>query len=240
MLRAGEVADAGGRTRGNAAAQQLGLNKGEDVLCLVSGGEENLVLVTAGGVIKQLTAEEVLATKPGKPVIGLKGDDRVVSAFRAPAGIDTIIVASDGQVLRMPVDSVSVQGRGAGGVAGMKLKGDAAVVGAGPVIGDGAVLVVTSDAAAKATPYEEFESKGRGGQGVRVARLGVGETITLAWFGALGSIGGAGDLLAQMADDDDPKKLDPNPVPFEIEASNRDLVPTKTERQVMVLGPSRW
>jgi len=135
---------------------------------------------------------------------------------------------------------VSVQGRGAGGVAGLKLKGDAVVVGAGPLIGDGVVLTVTSESGAKATPYEEFESKGRGGQGVRIARLGSGETITLAWFGSLGSIGGAGDLLAQMADDDDPKKLDPNPIPFELEATKRDLVPTRTERQVMVLGPNRW
>ena len=158
----------------------------------------------------------------------------------APAGVDVILVASDGQTLRMPVDSISTQGRGAGGVTGMKLKGDATVVGAGPVIGDGVVLTITSASAAKATPYEEFEVKGRGGQGVRVAKLGSGERVTLAWLGTLGSIGGAGDLLAQMADDDDPKKLDPNPVPFSIEPSKRDLVPISTERQVMVLGPSRW
>ena len=100
----------------------------------------------------------------------------------APAGVDVIAVASDGQVLRMPLDSISVQGRGAGGVAGMKLKAGAEVVGAGPVIGD-VVLTITSDSAAKATPYEEFESKGRGGQGVRVAKLGTAETVTLVvWF----------------------------------------------------------
>jgi DNA gyrase subunit A len=240
VFHAGEAADAGGRTRGNAAAQQLGLNKGEVPLALVTAGEENFVLVTAKGVVKQVTADEALGTKSGKPVIGLKDGDSVVAAFRAPAGVDVILVASDGQALRMPVDSISVQGRGAGGVAGMKLKGDATVVGAGPAIGDGVVLTITSAAGAKATPYEEFESKGRGGQGVRAAKLGSGETITLAWLGALGSLGGAGDLLAQMADDDDPKKLDPNPVPFAIEPSKRDLVPTSTERQVMVLGPSRW
>ncbi|NDH84767.1 MAG: hypothetical protein EBY65_07855, partial [Acidimicrobiia bacterium] len=175
IFHAGEAADAGGRTRGNAAAQQLGLNKGEDALALVGAGEEHLVLVTAQGVAKQVTADEVLETKSGKPVIGLKDGDRVVAAFRAPAGVDVIAVASDGQALRMPLDSISVQGRGAGGVAGMKLKAGAEVVGAGPVIGDGVVLTVTSDSAAKATPYEEFESKGRGGQGVRVAKLGAAE-----------------------------------------------------------------
>jgi hypothetical protein len=43
-----------------------------------------------------------------------------------------------------------------------------------------------------------------------------------------------------MASDEDPKRLDPNPVPFEIEATNRDLVPVRTERQIMVLAPGRW
>ena len=113
-------------------------------------------------------------------------------------------------------------------------------MGAGPLIGDGVVLTVTSDSAAKATPFEEFEAKGRGGQGVRITKLGTSETLTLAWFGTLGSIGGAGDLLAQMAADDDPKKLDPNPVPFTIEPSRRDLMSATTDRQVMVLAPSRW
>ena len=240
IFQAGEAADAAGRTRGNAAAQQLGLNKGEGALALIGVGEENLVLVTARGVAKQVTADEVLGTKSGKPVIGLRDGDRVVATFRAPAGVDVIAVASDGQVLRMPLDSISVQGRGAGGVAGMKLKAGAEIVGAGPAIGDGVMLTITSDSAAKATPYEEFESKGRGGQGVRVAKLGAVETVTLAWFGSLSSLGGPGALLAQMADDEDPKKLDPNPVPFDIEASKRDLVPAKTERQVKVLGPSRW
>ena len=86
IFHAGEAADAGGRTRGNAAAQQLGLNKGEDALALVGAGEEHLVLVTARGVAKQVTADEVLATKSGKPVIGLKDGDRVVAAFRRLPG----------------------------------------------------------------------------------------------------------------------------------------------------------
>jgi DNA gyrase subunit A len=146
------------------------------------------------------------------------------------------MVASDGQVLRMPVDSVSVQGRGAGGVAGMKLRGDARVVGAAPLIGDGALVVATSDAGAKATPYEELPSKGRGGQGVRLAKLADGETVTATWFGPTPMIG----VLAQMAADDDPRRLDPNPVPFEIEPTGRDLVPARLERSVMVVADARW
>ena len=116
----------------------------------------------------------------------------------------------------------------------MKLKGDAAIVGAGPVLGDEVVVTVTSGGGAKSTPAEEFPAKGRGGQGIRIAKLDSGETVTLARVGS-----GTG-LLAQMASDDDPKKLDPNPVPLELEPSKRDLVPARTERQVLVLAPGRW
>ena len=236
VVRGGELADGGGRTRGSAAAQVLGLNKGEEVLALVGGGEENVVLATANGVVKQVTAEEVLGTKAGKAVIGLKGADRVVAAFRVPAGVDVMLIASDGQALRLPADSISVQGRGAGGVAGMKLKGEARIVAAGPMIGDGVVVTISSESGAKATPYEDFDPKGRGGQGVRIARLAGNEQILTAWFGDLVE----GTLLAQMADDHDPKKLDPNPVPFTVEATKRDLVPSRTERQILVLAPARW
>jgi DNA gyrase subunit A len=235
VVRGGEVAEASGRTRGGPAAQLLGLNKGEEVLSLVADGEEHLVLATAKGVTKRVSTEEVLGTKSGKTVIGLKPGDRVVAAFRAPEGVDMAIVASDGQVLRMPVDAVSIQGRGAGGVAGMKLKGDARVVGAGALIGDGAAIVVTNASGVKATPYEELPVKGRGGQGVRLAKLGAGESVTLAWFGAMPA-----DLLAQMADDHDPKKIDPNPVPLDPEPSARDLVPARSDRQILVLAPARW
>ncbi|MBT5138795.1 MAG: DNA topoisomerase 4 subunit A [Acidimicrobiaceae bacterium] len=236
VVRGAEIADAAGRTRGGLAAQLLGLNKGEEVLELVTAGEENLMLITANGVAKQLTAEEVLSTNSGKAVIGLKGIDRVVSAFRLPKGVDVVMVASDGQTLRIAGDSVSAQGRGAGGVAGMKLKDDAQIVGAAAMLGDGAVITITSESGAKGTPFEEFESKGRGGQGVRVARLASGESIAAMWVGNASFDG----LLAQMADDHDPKKLDPNPVAFDIEVTKRDLVPTRTERQVMILSPSRW
>jgi hypothetical protein len=52
---------------------------------------------------------------------------------------------------------------------------------------------------------------------------------------------GSGDgLLAQMGADDDPRKLDPNPVPFATEPTRRDLVSLRTERQILVLAPGRW
>ena len=235
-VRVRDLPEASGRARGAAASAALGLNRGETVLALVTGGDERLVLVTARGVVKRLTLGEVMGTRSSATVISLKGADRVVAAFRAPLGVDVAFVASDGRVLRTPVDAVNDQGRGAAGVAGMRLLGAAEVVGADALLGDGVVLVVTSAAGVKSTPYADLPAKGRGGQGVRIARLADGETVTAAWFGPAAMT----DVYSLMADYDDPRKLDPNPVPLGIDPSARDLAPGRTERQVMVVADARW
>jgi DNA gyrase subunit A len=234
QVLAAELGDATGRTRGGGAAQVFGTNRGEAIHTVVAGGDEHLVLVTAEGVTKRLTLDEVRGTKPGKTLLSLKSGDHVAAAFCAPDGIDVVIVASDGQVLRTPVDGISIQGRGASGVAGMKLRPGARVIGAGPVLGDDLLFTVGDDCSAKATPISDFDSKGRGGVGIRVGKPVAGSTLLLSRVGQpLG-------LLAVMAADDDPKKADPSPVPFLLEPTRRELSSTSTERQVLDLGPARW
>ena len=229
-----ELGEAESRTRGSPAAQVFGTARGEDILTVYAPGSEPLVLITAQGVAKRLTPDEVAATKSGRTVINLKGSDKLVAAFAAPDGTEVIAVASDGQALRTPVDGISVQGRNAGGVAGMKLRGDAQVVGADVVLGEGEVLIATSSGNAKATPVAELEAKGRGGIGVRLTKLADDEQVEVV------HIGGREDLLCVMGSDDDPRKPDPNPVPCPVPASKRDLAATRTERPILGLGPSRW
>ena len=121
-----------------------------------------MVLVTTSGVVKRISPEELSGTSSGKTVIKLKPNDKVAAAFTCPDGVDTIIVASDAQTLRTPVDNISVQGRNASGVIGMKLRDGVKVVGAGAALGDGAVITITDTGSAKATPFEELTTKGRG------------------------------------------------------------------------------
>ena len=231
---AAELADGEGRARGAGAAQAFGTNRGEIIHTVVAESNEHLVLVTAQGAAKRVTLREVQETRGGKHLLKLKGNDRVIAAFAAPDGIDLVLVASDGQVLRTPVDGISVQGRGAAGVAGMKLRDGASVVAAAPVLGDDALVTVADDASVKATPLSELETKGRGGIGVRVSRLSDGASLTLAHIGPpLG-------LLAVMVSDTDPKKPDPAPVPLILETTKRDLVSTASERQILAIGPARW
>ncbi|MEC9000297.1 MAG: DNA topoisomerase (ATP-hydrolyzing) [Actinomycetota bacterium] len=234
QVLAAELADGEGRARGSGAAQTFGTNRGEAIHTLAADGDEHLMVVTAQGMAKRLTLNEVRETKAGKPLLKLKAGDRVVAAFTAPDGVDMVMVASDGQVLRTAMGGISIQGRGAAGVAGMKLRAGATVVAACPVLADDFLVTVTDDGCAKATPIAEFEAKGRGGVGVRTTKLADGTALTTA------RVGPTMGLLAVMASDDDPKKADPTPVPLMLEATGRDLVSTASERQVLVLGPSRW
>jgi len=228
------TSDGPGRARGAGAAQAFGTNRGEVIHTVVAEGDEHLVVVTANGVAKRLTQDEVRATRSGKPLLKLRPGDRVVAAFTAHDGVDLVIVASDGQALRTPVDAVSVQGRGAAGVAGMKLRSGVVVVGAAPVLGDDTLITVTDTGGVKATPLSELEARGRGGIGVRVSKLADGSALSLT------HIGQPMGLLAIMGTDEDPRRPDPNPVPLILEPTRRDLVSTASERQILAIGPARW
>ncbi len=234
QVAAAELADGAGRARGAGAAQAFGTNRGEVIHTVVAEGDEHLVVVTANGVAKRLTQDEVRATRSGKPLLKLRPGDRVVAAFTAHDGVDLVIVASDGQALRTPVDAVSVQGRGAAGVAGMKLRSGVVVVGAAPVLSDDTLITVTDTGGVKATPLSELEARGRGGIGVRVSKLADGSALSLA------HIGQPMGLLAIMGTDEDPRRPDPNPVPLILEPTRRDLVSTASERQILAIGPARW
>ncbi|TML16878.1 MAG: DNA topoisomerase 4 subunit A [Actinobacteria bacterium] len=231
---ANDIADASTRARGAPAAQVFGANKGEQVLALVAPGDEYLVLVTAAGVFKRVAPGELGDTRGGRPVINLKPGDRVAAAFTSPESVDVVIVASDGQCLRTAVEGISVQGRGAGGVAGITLRGDAVVVGAGAVIGVTSIVSVTDKGWAKATEADDIPAKGRGTGGVRLARFPDNQRIALVYVGA------PSGLFALMAADDNPNQTDPNPVQFPLEPTKRDLVSVQTERRIHAVGPRRW
>ena len=221
-----------------AGDQLFGTNRGEELLTITSGPfGGHMVLVTQDGMAKRVTAEELEGTRSGSTIMRLKDGDQLVAAFICADDIDIAMVADNASVLRTAADGISVQGRAAAGVGGMKLKEGSKIVAAGPVdpeIWDGAVVSITSSAQAKATPYDEIPSKGRNGGGVRLTKLRDGETIRTA------TIGSTEDLWVLKSTDDDPNKLDPVPLPFNMEPTKRDLVSTDTERQILRIAKVRW
>jgi DNA gyrase subunit A len=228
-----DIDEVTGRSRGADVTKKFSANKGEVVLTIVSPDSESLVLVTQSGLAKRLSPEVVADLRHGKPVIGLKGNDKLAVAFSAPDGVDIVLVTSDAQVLRTSVDNISVQGLTAGGVSGMNVKGGV-IVGGGPVFGDAVLATYTDAGTAKATPADDIPGYGRGSAGVRLTKLGDGQRIVGVVVAEIDSI------QAVMGSDDNPRVADPNPVPFPLAPSKRDLVSTSADRPVLALGAARW
>jgi DNA gyrase subunit A len=230
-----DIDEVGGRSRGADAARKFGANKGEQIVTVVAPGTESLVLVTHAGLAKRLAPEVVADLRHGKPVFGLKGNDKLAVAFTAPEGVDIVLVTADAQVLRTAVANISVQSAGAGGVAGMNVKGSA-VVGGGAVFGDAVVATSTTVGTGKATPTDDIPGYGRGSAGVRLTKLGDGQQINMVFVGALDA------LQAVMSSDTNPNQADPNPVPFPLAPTKRDLVSTPSDhgRRVLAIGTARW
>ena len=230
----GEVAEANNRVRGSEAAAAFGLGSKERALALVTATQDRLVLVTSRGTVKRLATDDVLQARSGSSVVSLAPGDRVVAAFMAPEEVDIVIAADDGRALRMPASSVRVQGLGASGVAGIKLVEGAAAVGAGGVLGDAVLVQATSSDGVKSTYCAELPTQGRGSQGVFAVKLAPTETVAVA------TVGVSTGLLALMGRDDNPRRIDPVPVPLREQPTLRYRTPTKGDRRIHAVAPGRW
>ena len=229
-----EVVEASNRVRGSDAAAAFGLRPNERILSLVAASDDRLVLVTSRGAVGRLSTDEVLRASPGSQLVAVAPDDRVVAAFMVPEEVDIVIAADDGRALRMASSSVRIRRPGGPGVAGMRLVDKAVAVGAGAVLGDAVLIQATSVGGVKSTYCAELPTQGRGSQGVFAIRLGTGEAVTFA------TVGADTGMLALMGRDDNPRRLDPVPVPFREQPTSRYRVATRGERRVHAIAPGRW
>jgi len=154
-----------------------------------------LALGTRNGVVKRVNPE-VLTNKDDWEVISLKDGDSVVGAVELGTGQETLcFVTSDAQLLHFGADLVRPQGRGGGGMAGVRIASGERVVWFGALRGQDDVLVSVAGSAAslpgtdagsvKVTPFSEYPPKGRGTGGVRCHRFLKGEdALVFAWAGA--------------------------------------------------------
>ena len=216
-VRASEIPEMVRGSRGASCTEMFSLSRGEGVVGLFIIGNSELVLVTRQGVVKRLSAADLLRTRNGNSIIKLRQNDTVVSAFVAEESSELAVVASDGQVLRTSVAGVPIQGPGASGVSGMKLKTGCFVLSAEKVEFSTIVVVVTDEGTCKVTDISEVPAKGRATGGVRVVKFKNFETvISYAWLGRNQELAGI------MTDSLDPKKSDSTPVPINFTSTRRD------------------
>jgi DNA gyrase subunit A len=129
-------------------------------------------------------------------VIGLKEGDEVVGAVELRTGDEELcFITSDAQLLHFGAGGVRPQGRGGGGMAGIKLALAQYVVWFGALDPSASVVVTASGSSTalpgtepgsvKVTPFDEYPAKGRATGGVRCHRFLKGEdALIFAWAGA--------------------------------------------------------
>jgi DNA gyrase subunit A len=172
-LEVADLLEGSGRPR-NLSSVVQGLERDERVLLVEE--RENLesgvvIFVTASGQIKATEATEYGAPRAGGVVgCGLADGDRVVRVFRGQAESSQIILATtSGQAIRFAAAEVSVQGRTARGVRGIRLVGKADEVVAAGIAGS-EVAVIARSGMSKRILTDQFPVQGRGGAGVRLFR----------------------------------------------------------------------
>lgn len=192
---------------------------GAEVVALASleEGSAPLGLVTRAGKVKRVSTADGPARSDHFEIIALDDGDFVSFARTCDDSSQFVLISSDSQLLRFEAAKVRVQGRSAGGMAGLALRDGATVIGGGVVPGEllSAATVVTAAGTAtslgneplstKVTPLDRYPSKGRGTQGVRVQRLLQGQDrLVLAWAGVAPAraVGQAGQPLELPAEDE--------------------------------------
>ncbi|MFF4233809.1 DNA topoisomerase (ATP-hydrolyzing) subunit A [Streptomyces sp. NPDC001820] len=192
-----DTASAPNLSGGAPVSEFLSLEADERVVCLTTLDESSpgLALGTLQGVVKRVVPDYP-ANKDELEVIALRDGDRVVGGAELRTGEeDLVFITSDAQLLRYPASQVRPQGRGAGGMAGVKLADGAEVISFTAVdpAGDAVVFTVAgshgtlddSELTAKLTPFDQYPRKGRATGGVRCQRFLKGEDVlVLAWAGA--------------------------------------------------------
>ena len=181
---------------GTKADAYLGLPAGEHVLAIVPLEEADpIALGTAQGIVKRVSAAELPLGKTEVEIISLKPGDAVVGAAVAPDDSELVFVTSDAQLLRFAADAVRPQGKGAGGMAGIRVSDGERVIAftavratdetvVATIAGSSQALSGTDAGSGKVSAFTEFPAKGRGTGGVRAQRFLKGEdTLTLAWVG---------------------------------------------------------
>ncbi len=236
LLRAtaADLPEVGGRSRGKAADESFGADRGDSVITALVAEGDPILVVTALGVVKRLERSALAELRAGKTVIKLAKNDRIVAAFAVTDADEVVLVASDAQALRVAVSTISVQGPAAKGVAGMGLRGKAKVIAAGPVEPDGVIVTVTDRGTAKATSVDEIPVKGRGTGGLRLTKFSDEARLDYAWTG------NPGRMMCVVGQSGAATKPENAPQPLRLRPSRRDGTSKTTPARILAVGPLRW
>lgn len=143
------------------------------VLALPMEDEETMVVtITKNGQVKRSKTEVYSGAtrKGGVQGVGLNDSDELVNSFTCKPDDHIMLVSSAGRAVRFTVDQVSIVGRTASGVRGIKLGEGETVVGAlilpHGIDDEQYILCISENGLGKKTLISEFDPKGRAGKGM--------------------------------------------------------------------------
>jgi DNA gyrase subunit A len=177
-----EIPEGRRATKGKSIMNFLSIEQGEKVTSILAMPKEkkaadglSLMMVTKEGVAKKVAAASFHdVRRSGLIAISLHDKDELISVNFVEKGDDTVVVTSKGQSIRFKESDVREMGRGAAGVAGMRLdKGDF-VIGADVIKKDmtkPALLIVMANGYGKKTDLKEYKVQKRGGSGIKTAQV---------------------------------------------------------------------
>ncbi|HLD15867.1 MAG TPA: DNA gyrase subunit A [Candidatus Nanoarchaeia archaeon] len=170
-LKAYEVPVASRYAQGKAVVNLLNMEKDEKVKTLlpISQFDANkfLIFATKQGIVKKTSlAEYSNPRKGGIIAINLRDADELIQVALTDGSKELIMGTRNGNAVRFNENDVSVMGRNATGVRGIKLEMNDGVIGLETAIAGTTVLTVTEKGFGKRTPVDDYRLIRRGGSGV--------------------------------------------------------------------------
>jgi DNA gyrase subunit A len=191
-----QIPDADRTAKGIPLVNVLSLDPGEVITAALAAPNFDssgfITLATRNGKVKRMALPEFAAVRPaGIIAIGLEESDELGWARLTNGKNEIILITEQGKALRFAENKVRTTGRGAGGIAGIKLTLQDKVASMDVVEDGGDLVLVTALGYGKRTSLAEYPVKGRATGGV--------QTITKAVAEKTGFISAA--RVVQEADD---------------------------------------
>jgi DNA gyrase subunit A len=175
-LKCYEIPEDSSRTaKGIALVNLLPIALEDEVTVLLAiasfPSDKFLLMATRDGVIKKTALSEFASIRRnGLIAMGLRNEDKLISAGVVADEDEVILASQNGQAIRFKVKSLRIASRTSGGVRGIRLIDDH-VIGMGIVFPDAYVLTVTQNGFGKLTSVRNYPVHNRGGKGVRAYRV---------------------------------------------------------------------
>ena len=146
-----------------------GIAKGEEIMAMFCFSDFNngreLLFCTQQGMVKRVSLSEFEIKKSKMQSCGLKEGDEIITVALVNEMPNVVCITKKGMAIRMPKADISVLGRIAKGVIGIKLDTGDEVILAAQTDTSGDIVIITDNGCAKRMKTSDFEEQHRSGKG---------------------------------------------------------------------------